>query len=348
MGFRRFSIDHVHHEFLTMKKFAALLAFVGLVVSTQAQTDPYATQPYVYFDSSGNIIPFKFGKDAINQYNLIFPSSVSSGEQAEVAALPQFNNEGISGQAPTITVGPIFPPGPGSPSNFISADVAKSANFSVSSSQYAVMFQVTTSSSNITATLPSASTLPDGWYCMIRKADAGSGVVLNSALSDSVAAQGHVTLYWTDGTSWYGRAWYGGWSTAGLLTITAPAGIQSSSFLGTSPSLGVGYTAGSGGAVTQITSRTTGVALNKVAGEITLYTAAGSASWTSFTVTDTSVAAADTVNCSVEGGTTDTYIAVGTAIATAGGSFKISFLDLTGTTSETPVINFTVHKGSAD
>ena len=49
---------------------------------------------------------------------------------------------------------------------------------------------------------------------------------------------------------------------------------------------GVGYATGAGGAVTQITSRTTGVTLDKTTGSITLVRAAGSPTLASFTVTN--------------------------------------------------------------
>jgi hypothetical protein len=103
-----------------------------------------------------------------------------------------------------------------------------------------------------------------------------------------------------------------------------------------------GYDAGAGGAVTQITSRTTGVTLNKPCGAITLVSAAGSASWQSFTVTNSKVAANDTISVSQKSGT-DLYMIQVTNVAA--GSFKISFATTGGTTTEQPVFNFTVRKG---
>lgn len=114
--------------------------------------------------------------------------------------------------------------------------------------------------------------------------------------------------------------------------------------LGTSPTLGVGYGTGAGGAVTQASSRTTGVTLSKVTGAITLVSAAGSATAATFTVTNTTVAATDTVVISQKSGT-DAYTA--TISAVGAGSFKITIVDLTGTTTEQPVFNFCVIKGSA-
>ena len=107
------------------------------------------------------------------------------------------------------------------------------------------------------------------------------------------------------------------------------------------PTAGVGYSAGAGGTVTQITSRTTGVTLNKITGAITLASAAGSAAWQSFTVTNSAAAATDTIICNQVSGTDLNMIFV-TAIAA--GSFRISFATTAGVTVEQPVFRFTVLK----
>lgn len=104
---------------------------------------------------------------------------------------------------------------------------------------------------------------------------------------------------------------------------------------------GFGYTTGAGGTVTQATSRTTGVTLNKLCGAITLVSAAGSATWQSFTVTNSTVAATDVVNICQKSGT-DLYEVMVTAVAA--GSFRVSFRTTGGTTTEQPVFNFAVVK----
>ena len=107
---------------------------------------------------------------------------------------------------------------------------------------------------------------------------------------------------------------------------------------------GVGYATGAGGAVTQITSRTTGVTLDKISGAITMFSAAGSITPASFTVTNTTVAATDVVILSQKSGT-DLYALLVTAVSA--GSFKITFFTTGGTTTETPVFNFAVIKAVA-
>lgn len=104
----------------------------------------------------------------------------------------------------------------------------------------------------------------------------------------------------------------------------------------------LGYGTGTGGAVTQATSRTTGVTLNKTNGAITLFTAAPVVgTWFSFTVTNSTVAATDTVIVSVKSSANaNTYIANVSAVAA--GSFRISAQSIAGTASDAPVINFAV------
>lgn len=104
---------------------------------------------------------------------------------------------------------------------------------------------------------------------------------------------------------------------------------------------GLGYGTGSGGTVTQITSRTTGVTLNKTNGLITLVTTAGISSWLSFTVTNSTVAATDVVVLSVSQAT-NTYVAFVSAVNA--GSFNVTFSSVVGTASDTPKIGFAVIK----
>ena len=107
---------------------------------------------------------------------------------------------------------------------------------------------------------------------------------------------------------------------------------------------GIGYAAGAGGTVTQGTSRTTGVTLSKRSGAITLFTAAGTSAYTSFTVTNTLVSATDTIIVNQKSGT-NTYLAFVTAVAD--GSFRITFSSVSGTASDAPVFNFVVIEGVA-
>lgn len=103
-----------------------------------------------------------------------------------------------------------------------------------------------------------------------------------------------------------------------------------------------GYAPGTGGAVTQGTSRTTTVVINKSNGEITLFSAAGSATATSFTVSNSTVVATDRIILNQKSGT-NKYLAFVTAVGT--GSFEITFFTTGGTAVDAPVIGFTVLSG---
>jgi hypothetical protein len=117
-----------------------------------------------------------------------------------------------------------------------------------------------------------------------------------------------------------------------------------------SATAGVGYETGAGSAVTQITSKATATpAINKVCGAITMNNAALAAgAKVSFVVTNSTVAATDTIIVSVaSGGTANAYRAAVTAIA-AGVSFTITVENITaGSLSEAPVINFAIIKAVA-
>ena len=103
----------------------------------------------------------------------------------------------------------------------------------------------------------------------------------------------------------------------------------------------LGYGTGSGGAVTQGTSRTTGVTLSKSNGAITMFSAAGSVVAATFTVTNTKVAATDTIILNQQSGT-NLYVLLVTAVAA--GSFNITFYTTGGVATDSPVINFAVIK----
>jgi len=107
---------------------------------------------------------------------------------------------------------------------------------------------------------------------------------------------------------------------------------------------------GNGGAVTQITSITTGVTLNTDAGEITTVSAAlGAGVDATFTVTNSAVEAADCiiVNTKTYGGTAD-GIPICTCQSVAAGSFEINIRN-TGAVAldAVVVISFVVIGGSA-
>lgn len=137
-------------------------------------------------------------------------------------------------------------------------------------------------------------------------------------------------------------------STAGTTNISMPTAsctlVGDTTAITTTSSSGVGYRTGAGGTQTQGTSRTTGVTLNKICGAITLFSAAGSTTPATFTVTNSTVAATDTIIVNQKSGT-DLYTLDITRVAA--GAFDITFNTKSGTTTEQPVFNFAVIKAVA-
>ena len=110
----------------------------------------------------------------------------------------------------------------------------------------------------------------------------------------------------------------------------------------------IGYAAAAQGTVTQATSKSTGVTLNKSAGRITMNGAELAANTAvSFTLTNSLISTNDTIIVNVSGGGTaaayTTYIS-----SMAAGSAVIALRNLTGSAlSEAVIINYaTIHGAS--
>jgi hypothetical protein len=129
--------------------------------------------------------------------------------------------------------------------------------------------------------------------------------------------------------------------TLGVATATSVTATGAIVSTGTA---GVGYATGAGGTIVQGSSRTTGVTLNKRCGTITMFSAAGSATAATFTVTNSTVGANDVIILNQASGT-NLYDLMVTAVSA--GSFNITFLTTGGTATDAPVINFAVIDGVA-
>lgn len=110
----------------------------------------------------------------------------------------------------------------------------------------------------------------------------------------------------------------------------------------------IGYGTGAGGAVTQATSKSTGVTLNTPTGQITTHGAAlAAATEVSFTVTNSKVEANDIPVVAIKSGNTAGAYTV-TVDAVAAGSFQVTLGNVSaGSLSETLVLNFGLIRGSA-
>jgi hypothetical protein len=111
---------------------------------------------------------------------------------------------------------------------------------------------------------------------------------------------------------------------------------------------GIGYPTGSGGAVTQATSKSTAVTLNKPCGQITLNAASLAASTVvSFTFTNSNIAATDIIRINTSGAATPGSYLV-QAENLAAGSCTVSIRNLTaGALAEALVLNFAIIKAVA-
>jgi hypothetical protein len=127
-------------------------------------------------------------------------------------------------------------------------------------------------------------------------------------------------------------------ASTGALTAASVAATGAVTSSGTA---GVGYATGAGGAVTQATSRTTAVTIDKTCGSITMFSAAGSLTAATFTVNNSTVAINDVVILNQRSGTNPYEFVVTTVAA---GSFSINFRSIVGTATDAPVINFAVIK----
>lgn len=122
-------------------------------------------------------------------------------------------------------------------------------------------------------------------------------------------------------------------------SFTATGAIKSS---GTA---GIGYVSTAGGTVTQATSKTTGVTLNKICGQITMNGAAlAAAAEVAFTLTNSTIALTDVIIVNVQSvGTAGAYLV--TVGAVAAGSCSITVGNASaGSLSQALVLNFVVIK----
>jgi len=128
----------------------------------------------------------------------------------------------------------------------------------------------------------------------------------------------------------------------GQPTVTIGTGEVTNAMLASSG--GIGYVTGTGGTVTQATSKSTGVTLNKACGQITMHNAALAADTTvSFVLTNSVIAAGDVLILNhISGGTAGSYTL---NARSASGSATIDVRNVTaGSLGEAIVIAYAVIK----
>lgn len=205
------------------------------------------------------------------------------------------------------------------------------SNFPVSGSAGIVQIAINVTSTAHTLTLPAAVTLGT------------TGIQGYSAGVITFAATG--TYQFAFSTS-------DGGTTITIYDLNRPLNYftneitSASSIKSISGTAGIGYGTGAGGTVTQGGSKSTGVTLNKVSGQITMNNASlAAAAEVSFTFTNSTIAATDVVVTAISSGATagayNTHVD-----AIAAGSCRISITNFSsGPLSEAIVLNFVVIKG---
>lgn len=111
----------------------------------------------------------------------------------------------------------------------------------------------------------------------------------------------------------------------------------------------LGYSTGSGGAVTQLTNKTTGVTLNKSNGKITMETttAIGIAASVVFTLTNSFIAVTDAVIANIAtGGTANAYTVDVLTVAAGSVGLRVTNISV-GILSEAVVLSFAIIKAVA-
>jgi len=172
-----------------------------------------------------------------------------------------------------------------------------------------------------------------------------ASLTANTATISGLATLSSATLSST--ATFNGAATYNSTATfnTGLTTGAADDISGGGAITSSSATAGMGYVTGAGGTQTQNTSRSTGVTLNKITGLITCNsTSLAAGAEASFVVTNSTVAATDTVIVQVVSSSTGTPVAFVTAVAA--GSFTVTLSNLHASTADTTAdtIRFTVIK----
>lgn len=186
-----------------------------------------------------------------------------------------------------------------------------------------------------------------------------NGIKLN--ITDTASAAGSKLIDLQVGTvTKFNVTKAGNVTAAGTLDVTGASTLTGAvTFKGAAKSdsatAGIGYATGAGGAVTQLTSRTTGVTLDKICGTITLVAGTITAHQADeFVLTNSTIEATDIVVVNIKSGLaagTAKYYKV-TVVAVSAGQCAISVGNIDNSTipasgTDTPVLSFAVIKAVA-
>lgn len=191
----------------------------------------------------------------------------------------------------------------------------------------------------------------------VTKADGSMAQISNGTVSLTASAMNYLVAQKSTGTvsvststtNWNDRRGY--WRlyqiSTGASAVTSYTDYREPAMFA-GGSAAAGYSTGAGGTVTQATSKSTGVTLNKRTGQITMHNAALAAgAIVGFTLTNSEIAATDVIGVSIaSGATADSYALQVDAVAA--GSCRIHLHNKSaGSLSEAVVINFVVINGAS-
>jgi hypothetical protein len=130
-----------------------------------------------------------------------------------------------------------------------------------------------------------------------------------------------------------------------VLGVATGTSLNVTGTLTSSGTAGIGYSTGAGGTVTQLTSKSTGVTLNKLCGQITMNGAAlAAAAEVAFTLTNNTIENTDVVIVNIQSiGTVGAYFVTVGAVSAGSCSITIGNTS-TGSLSQAIVLNFAVIK----
>ena len=174
----------------------------------------------------------------------------------------------------------------------------------------------------------------------------GASIINLLSNSNSSGAYNAILSTTASGQNWY----IGGLGNANTLVFATGASttermrIDSSGNVLVTNVAGLGYGTGSGGTVTQATSKSTAVTLNKPTGQITMNNAAlGAGASVSFTFNNSLIAATDMLLMNVSNGTSYTV----QNYSVSSGLAQVRVTNITGgSLSEAAVLNFALIKGA--
>ena len=178
---------------------------------------------------------------------------------------------------------------------------------------------------------------------------AGSSITCQYGFSAESSLIGASNNYGFYGAIAAGTGRYNFYASGTAPNYYAGASTFAGGITSTSPSAAMGYGTGAGGTVTQATSKTTAVTLNKPCGQITMNNAALAAgAETSFTLNNSLIGATDLVVVTPLGGFSASGIYSARIGSTQSGYVTIFVKNETaGSLSEAPVFGFAIIKGAA-